>query len=157
MSSLFIDPGPTESGWVGFDISRGIKGEPTGHGKDLNGDLSHLLKTSRALKLVVLEKLVAYGMAKQSVIDTAEYCGEVKRICKDRGIPVVEITRTDVKDTVLCGGSVNDSQIRDAVARHWGVQVNSNGRLTGILKGFVKDEIQALALGLAYMKQIGVK
>lgn len=153
---LFIDPGNFESGWVGFDVSRGIKAPPTGHGKARNEKLAQLLKTSAVLKLVVLEKLIAYGMSKQSVIDTAEFCGEVKRICKDRGIPVVEITRTDVKDTVLCGGSVNDSQIRDAVARHWGVEVINN-RLTGILKGYVKDEIQALALGLAYMKQIGVK
>ena len=154
MRAVCIDPGNHESGWVVIETDLGLKGKPGNHGKYRNSDLRQLLQTTETIKVMVIEKPVAQGMARQEVIDTADECGSLKQICRDRGIQIVELTRSEVK-TMLVGAVANDAQVRDAVARHWGVEV-VNKRLTGILKGFVKDEIQALGLGLAWMKQQGI-
>lgn len=157
MRVLVIDPGTYESGWVIIETNLGIKGPPGNHGKYRNEELAELLETTTTIKLVVMEKLEARGMASQQVIDTAEWVGEFRRICRQRDIEYCDShTRNDVK--LILGGicTANDAQIRDIVARHWGVQVIKN-RLTGILKGYVKDEIQALGLALAWMRHTGVK
>ena len=90
MSCISIDPGPEKSGFVRF-----LNGHLLEAGHYDNEQV--LAMIHRPEETVVIEWLRCYGAAVgQSVLRTAQFCGEVKQRCKVRMVHYHEMTRPEV-------------------------------------------------------------
>ena len=90
MSYIAIDPGPEKSGFVRFLNGRLLE---AGHYE--NDQILALIHHPE--ETVIIEWLRCYGSAVgQSVLRTAQFCGEVKQRCRARMVHYHELTRPEV-------------------------------------------------------------
>lgn len=142
---LAIDPGPTESAWVGTE------GGVVLFGKEPNETILTRICAVH-WNAVVVEMIASYGMAVGAeVFETCVWIGRFEQTCRARA-PFHRMFRRDVK-LHWCGTTkANDSNIRQAVIDHYGGKEKAigNKRTPGPLYGIKADVWQALALGLAW-------
>ena len=91
---LCIDPGPDQSGYVSLYNGEVECGGRIENDRLLDGYVVRMMGQSGT---VLIEWLSCYGSAiGQSVLRTAQFCGEVKDRCRIRELTYLELTRPEV-------------------------------------------------------------
>lgn len=142
-TTLAIDPGTTESGWVLL----GADGVPLEFGKTANEELLEDVIHSRAGELVI-EMVASYGMPVGA--EVFETCVWIGRFLQAHGGRGRLIYRRDVK-LHMCGVTrAKDGNIRQAVIDRFGGKDKAIGKKAapGPCYGMAGDVWQALALAL---------
>lgn len=139
-----IDPGPTESAWVIYDLARVVS-----FGKYPNANLLQLLKSAPECHLVV-EMIASMGMpVGAEVFDTCVWIG---KFLQAYGGPHSLVKRHQVKLHMCNSPRANDGTIRQAVIDRFGGKDKAIGRKSspGALYGVSGDVWQALALAITW-------
>ena len=137
-----IDPGPERSAFVSL-----ADGELVDFGILENVDLLLRARRSVGYDLVVIEKIVSYGMpVGAEVFETVYWSGRFAEAF--RPTAVERIGRKPVVLTICGSPRATDANVRQAlIDRYGGPGVTRKG---GPLYGVVKDIWSALAIGVAW-------
>jgi Holliday junction resolvasome RuvABC endonuclease subunit len=152
MFTLAIDPGPVKSGYVVWDDEEECVVQS---GVCPNEDIFPLMQgvtiDTSPISLVLIEKIASMGMAVgESVFETAVWSGKFMREAELEAIPVVRITRVQVKMAVCGSARAKDTNIRQALIDLFGPV--GTKRNPGPLYGVSGDAWAALALIVAHRR-----
>jgi hypothetical protein len=153
---LALDPGPTGSALVVFDL---ITGGPLYAFACQNGDMRHELATDLSgADLLIVELTKPYARQTQNghsyvptEVQTAAF--EAGRMVEAWGKSFELMTRTDVKKWLLGRATGTDANVRDCLYdRYGGSRKSAVGtkKAPGPLYGIVKDQMAALAVAVAW-------
>ena len=146
---LAIDPGPTESAFLGMH-----DGRPFYSGKGDNAEVSGHIKWD-SYDCLVIEEIQSFGMAVgKEVFRTARWAGRFEQMASERGILVHLVGRREVK-LHWCGSPrAKDTNVRQALIDHYGPPGTKKN--PGVTYGIKKDVWSALAIaGYWHAKQQG--
>jgi hypothetical protein len=148
---LAIDPGHFRSAWVEYDPELQL---PTSHGIVPNEELLELIVRTaehRYADAVVVEKIQGMGMAVgREVFETVYWSGRFHEAAGE--LPVIRVTRRDVKQW-LCGSDrAKDPNIRQALLDRWPAGKGTK-RQPGPLYGISADVWSALAVAVTYAER----
>lgn len=160
-SVLGVDPGTTVSAWVHYrlDEDRVVR-----FGTCDNGDLLYILDVEfgydeeggrdKANITLVVEGMASYGQPVGA--STFTTCIWIGRFIQAWGGEFVLYPRRRVKKVLLGKDKGGDKQVRQAVLSWFGGEKKAKGLKAspGPLHGMVRHEFQALALGLAYTREL---
>lgn len=122
---------------------------------------SSLIKMIPTLEFdqVVIERVRSYGMiGGGDILDTAYMCGYYAALLRERGYPVKEYTRPEIKKRIGLKHNSNDSEVRKLIIPKY--EPTGGGRIPqigtsykpGPLYGLTEDSWQALAAAIAYIE-----
>lgn len=149
---LAIDPGPTESAWVLYDIDTG---EVIDHGKQANEDVSLL----RGQHYTVIEMIASYGMPVGK--DVFETCVWIGRFIERSPVLAARLTRGTVKMHLCNSMRAKDGNVRQAIIDRYpatgGGKVPQIGTKAkpGPLYGISGDEWAALGVAITACESRG--
>ena len=150
---LAIDPGPTESAYVIYNVdSRKIMVSTKCRNSSLlaaiDSGLSHVTMD------IICERIRSYGMpAGEELFETCEWSGRYWEATVTSGIRWHWMTRKDVKLN-LCGNlRANDANVRQAIIDRFGGKAAAIGRKAtpGPLYGISRDMWAALGVALTWV------
>lgn len=167
---LAVDPGPTQSAFVVYDIQQD---RPTrAFGKLPNERLLDEIAVSSTAVAVVIEKIVSYGKpVGEETFETVFWSGRFADRAIAKGLHVDRIERFEVKKAVCRNGHAKDPHVRQALIDRFGgssalarskkcsrkrhdncPKCDGSGRIgkDGILVGFSEDVWAALGVACAY-------
>jgi hypothetical protein len=150
MRLLAIDPGPVQSAYIFLEYSTP---------EDISVHDFGILQNEQVLERigtqsVVIEKATPYGaVVGNELFETIYWTGRFAERGHYKVVPVWRMARKAVV-AQLCGlAQANDSRVRQALIDRWGGKECTK---KGGMLYKVKDDIwQALALGVAWIEQIG--
>lgn len=155
MLILGIDPGPSASGLVlyGSRVEEVIRSKSAASLADVRAEMAELVPGQ---DLVIIERVESYGIAGNSLLDTAEVVGRMREYGEARGLRVEVMTRREVCRQLDVTGGGKDGQVREVClalhGRERAVAVGSK-KAPGPLYGVSGHAWQALGLVLAWMRR----
>ena len=143
MKLIAIDPGPTESAFVEYELDA-----PVNFGKIPNKQLLNFLRELHGgFDWVACEQVRSYGMAVGAeVFDTVEWSGRFHEASLQSGIEWLYVPRIKVKIHLCKTAKAKDGNIRQALIDRFGEK--GTKKAPGVLYGFKADAWQALALAV---------
>jgi hypothetical protein len=145
---LALDPGPTETAYIGYDGCR-----PTMAGILPNDNVRHLLKNSTLMGLhdsLAIEGIASYGMpVGKEVFDTCIWIG---RFIEAYGGEHTLVYRPDVKLHLCKSARAKDANVRQALIDKFGGKAAAigNKKTPGPLYGIKSHAWSALAVAVTY-------
>ncbi len=152
---LAVDPGPTRSAWVLFDMEREeLVRHEIAENQDLVDDLHGGLLIANQ---TVVEMIACYGMpVGRDVFETCVWIGRIVQACK---MPFSFVYRKDVK-LHLCGSArARDANVRQVLIDRFGPgRDKAIGRKAqpGPLYGVKKDIWAALGVAVTHSDEISL-
>lgn len=149
MTILAIDPGPTKSAWVRYKDGQVLSFAHEENASSARGSISAFCAITDA-PLVVIERVRGYGMvAGNEIYETCEWVGRFAEIAQP--VPVLLITRAEVKEAVCGNRRGTDAMIRAALLDRYGGKDAALGtrKQPGPLRGIAGDVWAALAVAVA--------